>query len=118
MWQGKNLRITSSLESANISMNEQLAEIMLGNFFNNAARHSREGGNIHISLSAGVFEISNSASDGPLDPDKLFKRFSKGGQATDQHGLGLSIIKQIADVSNSQVSYRYTQGNHIFSVYF
>jgi len=118
LWQGRNLHITSSLGSANISMNEQLAEIMLGNLFSNAARHSKEEGNIHLNLAANVFEISNTASDGPLDPEKLFKRFSIAGQSTDQHGLGLSIIKQITEVSNSRVSYQYAQGNHIFSVHF
>ena len=54
----------------------------------------------------------------PLDPGKLFKRFSKGGQSTDQHGLGLSIIKQITEVSGKQVSYHFEKGKHVFSIRF
>ena len=64
-----------------------------------------------------AFEISNTAAEGPLDQEKLFKRFSKVGQTTDHHGLGLSIVKQIADVSGMNISYRFSKGNHIFSVH-
>jgi two-component system, OmpR family, sensor histidine kinase QseC len=118
LWQGRNLQITASLEPMPVNLNEQLAEILLNNLFSNAARHSAEGGLIYIKLEKEVFEISNSASNGPLDPEKLFKRFSKGGQVSDQHGLGLSIVKQIAEVSGKQVAYRYAEGKHYFSILF
>ncbi len=118
LWQGRNLHISARLNPVMISMNEELADIMLNNLFSNAARHSREGGDIHLELGSGIFRISNTAIAGPLDSGKLFKRFSKTGQLTDQHGLGLSIIKQIAEVSNIQVDYDYENGNHIFSLRF
>ena len=116
LWQGRNLNISSSLDSAMVSMNEQLAEMMISNLFSNAARHTPDTGNIEIRLTNEVFEISNSAVDGPLDKEKLFKRFSKIGQTTDHHGLGLSIVKQIADVSGMSIAYRFSKGDHIFSV--
>jgi signal transduction histidine kinase len=118
LWQGRNLNISSSLESATVSMNEQLAEMMISNLFSNAARHTPDAGQIQIKLTAKIFEISNTAANGPLDEEKLFKRFSKVGQLTDHHGLGLSIVKQIADVSGMKVSYRFDGGKHIFSVGF
>lgn len=118
LWQGRNLKINASLQPMSVNLNELLAEILLNNLFSNAARHSAEGGSIFIKLEGDLFEISNSASNGPLDPEKLFKRFSKGGQASDQHGLGLSIIKQITEVSGNQVGYRYADGKHFFSVVF
>lgn len=118
LWQGRNLKIHSSLHSTRINMNEQLAEILLNNLFSNAARHSAEGGSVFLKLDEQVFEISNSANNGALDPGKLFIRFSKAGQMTDQHGLGLSIIKQIARVSNKIVSYHYSDDRHFFAVRF
>jgi signal transduction histidine kinase len=117
LWQGRSLNISSSLDSATVSMNEHLAEMMIGNLFSNAARHTPEAGHIEIRLTDEVFEISNSAADGPLDKGKLFKRFSKVGQTTDHHGLGLSIVKQIADVSGMSISYQFTKPDHIFSVH-
>jgi signal transduction histidine kinase len=118
LWQGRNLQIGATLRSTPVSMNEQLAEILLNNLFSNAARHTSDGGVVNIHLANNIFEISNSASNGPLDPGKLFKRFSKGGQSTDQHGLGLSIIKQISEVSGKQVSYHFDSGKHFFSIRF
>jgi signal transduction histidine kinase len=118
LWQGRKLEISSSLHSSPVNMNEQLADILLNNLFSNAAHHSAEGGSVFIKLDEHVFEISNTANNGALDPGKLFKRFSKAGQHTDQHGLGLSIIKQIAEVSNKTVYYHYADGRHYFSVQF
>jgi len=118
LWQGRNLEISSSLHSSPVNMNEQLADILLNNLFSNAAHHSAEGGSVFIKLDEHAFEISNTANNGALDPGKLFKRFSKAGQLTDQHGLGLSIIKQIAEVSNKTVFYHYADGRHYFSVRF
>ena len=116
LWQGRSLNISSSLVSATVSMNEQLAEMMISNLFSNAARHTPEAGHIQIRLAADIFEISNTAADGSLKEEKLFKRFSKSGQTTDHHGLGLSIIKQIADVSGMKAAYRYDETIHFFSV--
>ncbi len=116
LWQGRSLEISSSLHTAPVNMNEQLADILLNNLFSNAACHSAEGGSVFLRLDENLFEISNTANNGALDPDKLFKRFSKAGQDTDHHGLGLSIVKQITEVSNKTVFYHYEDGRHFFSV--
>ena len=117
LWQGRNLEISSSLHSAPVNMNEQLADILLNNLFSNAARHSAEGGSVFLKLDENVFEISNTANNGALDPDKLFKRFSKAGQDTDHHGLGLSIVKQITGSRTNPFS-TVNDDRHFFSVRF
>jgi signal transduction histidine kinase len=116
LWQARNLTMRNSLQPAPVTMNFYLAEIMLNNLFGNAARHAAPGGTVEIILRKDAFIISNSAANGPLDPEKLFKRFSKGGQATDQHGIGLSIVKQITDASGQSIAYGYDQGRHVFTV--
>jgi signal transduction histidine kinase len=118
LWQGKNLKITSSMESTSVNMNIQLADILLNNLFSNAARHTADGGSVHMKLLQNEFIISNDASGRALDQGKLFQRFSKGGQTTDQYGLGLSIVKQIVEVSGKQISYHFEKGQHIFSISF
>jgi len=99
-------------------MNPQLSDILLNNLFSNVSRHTPDGGFIRMDLSEKQLVMSNSASAGSLDPGKLFLRFSKGGQITDQYGLGLSIIRQIAEVSGIEVSYRFGVDQHIFTLSF
>ena len=118
LWQRKNYSVTVALEPANITMNTHLADILLNNLFSNAMRHTAAGGAVHVQLQKNEFSISNTASNGPLDPDKLFKRFSKAGQSTDQHGLGLSIVLQIGEVSGHKVSYYYAGDLHHFTFRF
>ena len=118
LWQAQSLAVHAELSPCSLTMNPQLADILLNNLFSNATRHTPAGGVIHILLQEKSFSISNTAAGGSLDSGKLFQRFSKGGQATDQYGLGLSIVRQIADVSGIQVDYRFSNGLHIFTISF
>ncbi len=118
IWQTKNISVQANLEAGTVTMNPQLADILLNNMFSNVTRHSPENGSVRILFQANQFIMSNSAASGPLDPGKLFQRFSKGGQATDQYGLGLSIIRQIAEVSQIRVNYHFADGQHIFTISF
>jgi signal transduction histidine kinase len=118
IWENKHIHVHAHLESTSVVMNMQLADILLNNLFSNAIRHSIEGQQIEVRLQNRQFDLSNTASNGALDQEKLFKRFSKGGQSTDQHGLGLSIVEQICTVSGLKNSYEYSNGKHIFTVAF
>jgi signal transduction histidine kinase len=118
LWQTQNLNINAELEQSSLTMNPQLVDILLNNLFSNATRHTPAGGIINIQLQKKSFSLSNTAANGQLDRGKLFKRFSKGGQITDQYGLGLSIVRQIADVSGIEVGYQFGGGQHIFTISF
>lgn len=118
LWQAKSLSVALSLAPAHVVMNEQLADILLDNLLSNIARHTPEKGSIAIKLNEHALMIANSADGGPLPEDRLFVRFSKGGQPTDHHGLGLSIVKQIADVSALKTTYAFKAGTHIFTIAF
>jgi signal transduction histidine kinase len=118
LWQAQSLAVHAELKPGSVIMNPQLADILLNNLFSNATRHTPAGGAINIQLQEKSFSMSNSAAGSSLDAGKLFQRFSKGGQATDQYGLGLSIIRQIAEVSGLQVDYRFANGMHFFTISF
>jgi signal transduction histidine kinase len=118
LWQAKRLRVNAELEPVSVVMNPQLVDILLNNLFSNTSRHTPETGSIRIQLAGRQFIMSNTSSVGPLDPDKLFLRFSKGGQVTDQYGLGLSIVRQIAEVSGFRVTYHFARDLHIFTISF
>jgi len=94
-------------------MEPSLAEILLGNLVNNAVRHNMPGGSIHIQLSATMFTIANTGMDNPLDPDRLFKRFSGSGKGL---GLGLAIAQRVCERQGWSLGYAFEKGIHCFSV--
>lgn len=94
-------------------MEPSLAEILLGNLVNNAVRHNMPGGSIHIQLSATMFTIANTGMDNPLDPDRLFKRFSGSGKGL---GLGLAIAQRVCERQGWSLGYAFEKGMHCFSV--
>ena len=118
LWQAKNLQVHTYLQPVSIVINPQLSDILLNNLFSNISRHTPDGGSIQMQLLDRQFIMSNSATAGPLNPEKLFQRFSKGGQVTDQYGLGLSIVRQIGEVSGIAVSYHFANDQHIFTISF
>jgi len=118
LWQAKNFQVRTHLLPVSVIMNPQLSDILLNNLFSNVSRHTPEGGIVRVLLSQNQFVIANAASTGPLDKEKLFQRFSKGGQLTDQYGLGLSIVRQIAEVSGISVTYHFAEDQHIFTISF
>jgi signal transduction histidine kinase len=95
-----------------------LADILWTNLFQNAIKHNIEGGSIHIALTEQSLTISNTGKPLQTDPEELFSRFKKGEQNSDSIGLGLSIIKKIADQNNYTVSYQYEEGWHTVEVTF
>jgi signal transduction histidine kinase len=99
-------------------MNSELADILLNNLFSNAIRHTPVGGQLLVNLEVAQLTIRNTAANGPLDESRLFNRFYKGGQSSDQHGLGLSIVKQICDVSGFRVAYHFANQLHQFTLTF
>jgi signal transduction histidine kinase len=114
----KNIAASAKLQNVVKKMNLSLAEILLNNLFSNAIRYTQEGGEINIMLSASSMIFSNTAENGPLDKTKLFNRFYKGEQSLDNHGLGLSIVKQICSVSGYLIEYKFISGQHSFEVLF
>ena len=94
-------------------MEPGMAEILLGNLVNNAIRHNGPGGSMRIRLSGTVFTIANTGTDGPLDPERLFQRFSGSGKGL---GLGLAIAQRVCERQGWSLGYVFEKGMHCFSV--
>lgn len=114
----KNFTISKVLEPVTITMNAQLADILLNNLIGNAIRHSPDYGTLRMELNTRNFSITNSAQGGSLDASKLFTRFYKAGTGSDQHGLGLSIVAQICQVSGFSIQYHFDAEQHQFRIVF
>ena len=115
LWLNKNIVVTSNLQSACVTMNATLADILFNNLFSNATKHNSKGGSINIELRQGNFEISNSGQAFALDATRLFSRFYKTG-ANDNHGLGLSIARQICEASGCGIVYSFDDSMHTFTI--
>lgn len=98
--------------------NELLLESLISNLVVNAIRHSKAGDSIRILYHDHVLVVSNPASDGPLSPEDVFRRFYKSKQNQGGNGLGLAIVKSICDYHHWQVLYTYHEGHHVFTIYF
>src|SRR5207244_9063407 len=99
---------------SNIKMNSELADILLNNLLSNATRHNVSGGNIKIEMTKKSLCVSNSSLQKALDPVRLYSRFYKQEGTAGQNGLGLSIIKQICDVSGFKIDYSFKDADHSF----
>jgi len=86
---------------------EELLAVMLRNLVDNAVRHAGRGAQVEIVFEAESLRVQD---NGPGVPDgalaRLGQRFHRPpGTAQPGSGLGLSIVKRIADLHRLQVSF-------------
>ncbi len=114
----KKIRLQTNLMSEKIiSGNRVLTEILIHNLLLNAIRYTPENGQIAINLVDTYFQIQNSGTES-LNPDFIFKRFSKQTSDRSGSGLGLSIVEKISQFHHWKVNYQFLENQHIFTVNF
>lgn len=101
-----------------VTMNAELARILITNLVKNAVRHNFKKGKIEVLMTDSTLQISNSGSEKALNATHLFQRFHKESNDQSSTGLGLAIVKSIADLSGFQITYQYALGIHQFTVRF
>lgn len=116
LWQSQNIAVNVFLADTKVYMNNVLADILLNNLLSNASNNNYEGGNIFIQLTDKELVVTNTSDQPQLHADNLFQRFYKPSQSNSNNGLGLSIIKQICDVSGLGLSYSFKEDQHSFIV--
>jgi signal transduction histidine kinase len=116
------LRGTTTLDVARTTGDPQLIERLLANLVANAVRHNVPGGRIDVATytAAGhpIFTITNT---GPLIPtgelNRLFQPFqrlgSHTGPAADGVGLGLAIVRAIADAHDATITTQSLTGGRL-----
>ena len=114
LWQNQNISVSSSLGDATVSLNNELTDILLNNLLSNATRHNFSNGCIKIVLKEKTLEVSNSSKEKELNSQQMFLRFFSQDKKSRYNGLGLSIIKQICDVSGFSIRYLFTGNEHRF----
>lgn len=117
----KNLRFDSELSpDCLIDLNPQLAEVLLTNLIKNTIRHSRRASRIRVELTSLYFRITNSGDPLPFPAEHLFERFRRNPAQSDSTGLGLALVKQIADAYAMPLTHAYdsVKQTHTFTVTF
>lgn len=113
----QQLTLQQQLIPVHINGNRHLVEVIVNNLLNNAIRYNKEGGTIIIELTSQRVSISNTSHLPALEKDKISKRFYRHPETkADGNGLGLSIVKQVCNVTGFRLHYDYQQGMHIFSI--
>ncbi len=115
LWKDK-LNVTYDLSDAGITANPDLIDILLNNLFSNASKHNIQNGKVMIHLTGTTLEIKNTGQPVPLDETRMYQRFYKVSLGDENNGLGLSIVKQICDLSGITSSYSFSENMHAFTL--
>ena len=114
---GKEIACSTQLPAQFIAaMDESLATTLVTNLLKNAFLYTTQGGTIRISIDKEILTVENSGTE-PLDATRLFDRFYTGG-ANGSTGLGLALVKSIAEFYKFNLDYTYKGGMHCFTVKF
>jgi two-component system sensor histidine kinase TctE len=105
-----DLGFDASAGAANIEGDTLLIKEMLGNLLDNALRYTQRGGQVTVRVAAARNQVMLGIEDnGPGIPaaerERVFERFHRvlGGSA-EGCGLGLAIVREIAQSHNADVS--------------
>ncbi|MBE8714548.1 sensor histidine kinase [Sphingobacterium hungaricum] len=102
-----------------VSMNPNLAQVLISNLLRNAIKYNHAEGVIAIEITQGEWKIRNSSTGLPLNEKFIFQRFHKQSQDALSNGLGLAIVKSIVDsYPGLSIVYSFENNFHVFSLNF
>jgi len=99
-------------------INPDLAYILISNLIRNAVKYNSTDGKIIVTVYADELTIKNTAVvNEPLNAELVFNRFYKAANDNTSTGLGLSIVKSIAENhADLNIVYAFENNFHVFSV--
>jgi len=119
LWElsGISVKINIS-DDVNLKIDPVLADVLWANLFSNAIKHNIENGRILITITNDLLKIENTGKVFEGEPSELFERFKKQNQSSQSIGLGLSIVAQIAERYDWEISYKVREHWHRIDVLF
>jgi signal transduction histidine kinase len=106
-----NVEVDANNEAI-VEMNEVLADVLISNLLSNAVRFNVDGGFIKCSVDDKSIIFTNSGFPLKIEPELLFRRFQKGSNNPQSVGLGLSIVRKIAERYGMHITYKYADSIH------
>lgn len=114
----RNISISlNAVDGHLIRMNPDLAAVMVTNLLKNALVHNHSGGWVDVILTKESLTVENSGQATPLNKEKIFERLEKGSSSPQSNGLGLSIVRAIAELYGFSIDYAF-QDKHIMKLRF
>jgi len=104
----KDIALELDAVPATVTGDVGLLRILLRNLVDNAIRYTPAGGRVAVAVAADAGVRLSVADSGPGVPEsereRVFERFSRlAGQEIEGSGLGLSIVRRIAELHGAQV---------------
>lgn len=112
VWEEKNIEIRTDIEEeVFIESDPELLTLVWNNLFSNAMKFTDMGGSVSLSLETdGEFAIVRVSDTGcgisPETGRHIFEKFYQGdaSHATQGNGLGLALVKRVADIVGGDIS--------------
>ena len=115
----KRLQTKKCLTPCTITANKKEIELLLKNLIDNAIKYAPPHSTIVISLQECSLQISNHiGGQAPKDLRTLFERYKRADSSTGGFGIGLSIVKKVADKYGFSVTTSIENQTIVFSVRF
>ncbi|BAX80095.1 sensor histidine kinase [Labilibaculum antarcticum] len=105
----------SAVDNCQILIDKRLANLLIQNIFVNSIKHSRNGDQISIFLAKDYFTIANMGEVAILQPGMIFNRFYTESPNIGSTGIGLAIVKKIADHYKIEIEYTFKDFKHLFT---
>lgn len=122
-WEKKGIEFILDFDEYDVDANEELLKQVWINLIDNAVKFSPENGMIELELEETEDELSvaviNSGAEIPPEQQKkIFNKFYQGDEshATEGNGIGLAIVKRVAELHNGSVAVQSEKGVTKFTV--
>ncbi|MEG0917891.1 MAG: HAMP domain-containing sensor histidine kinase [Myroides sp.] len=98
-------------------INPDLAYILISNLIRNAVKYNSDGGKIIVTVDSYGVKIKNTSIGNEPLSELVFNRFYKAVNDNTSTGLGLSIVKSIAENHTAlNILYSFENNFHVFSL--
>ena len=98
MFRARNLELRKELHPAAMHADRRLVARLVDNLLSNAVKYNRRGGTIEVTLRPGELRIRDSGRGIPPDAlREIFERYSRFDESEGGFGLGLDIVRRIAE---------------------
>ncbi|MBP9161308.1 MAG: hypothetical protein KBF49_10710, partial [Flavobacteriales bacterium] len=99
-----------------IQLHPALAQLLASNLLRNAVQHNVPNGTLSLAIARESITVRNIGPALSVAPATLFDRFAKGDPSSTSPGLGLSMVREIAERNGLCVDYTVADGMHVITV--